>query len=334
VGLVGAGGIAVEHAAGWVALGAQLRIFSLDGAEQLAATCGATVAGSFGELLETCDVLDVVTPTDTHHGYALQALAAGKHVVCEKPLARTGKQAEELVQAAARTGVHLYPAHVVRYFPQYAALRSAVADGSIGRPAVLRFTRSGVFPSWSPWFADESRSGGIVMDQMIHDLDIARWVAGEVTEVYALHTEQAERQTAHVTLTHASGAVSLVAGLWGPPHLAFRTTFHVAGDQGVLRHDSAETTAVRADLGPVRPGGEPRPASVGAESPYLAELRDFATAIAGGPAPRVDAVDGLVAVRLAEAALESIALGRPVPVDSARWVTDAVAGGALAGRNA
>jgi len=322
VGLVGAGGIAVPHAAAWHELGADVAIYSERGAEALAARHGAAVASSFDELLERSDVVGVLTPTPTHHELVLRALAAGRDVVCEKPLARTPEQAWELVRAAEGSTGRLYPAHVVRFFPEYAALRDAVAAGRVGRPAVLRFSRTGSFPSWSPWFADEALSGGIVMDQMIHDLDVARWVAGEVVEVYATRTAPRAdgQQSAHVTLTHADGAMSLVVGVWGPPHLTFRTGFHVAGDGGVLRYDSAEAPGVRLDLAPVPPGGEPRPASVDGESPYLTEVREFARAFAGGPEPRVSAVDGAVAVELAAAALESVATGESVAVDTATLV--------------
>ncbi|ACZ31142.1 oxidoreductase domain protein [Xylanimonas cellulosilytica DSM 15894] len=327
VGLVGAGGIAVEHAAAWNALGAEISIYSLAGAEALAAPYGATVAASFDELLATSDVVGVLTPTPHHYEYALAALEAGRNVVCEKPLARTPQQAHALVHAAAGSGAQLYPAHVVRYFPEYVALRAAVDAGHVGRPAVLRFSRAGVFPSWSSWFGEEDQSGGVVMDQMIHDIDIARWVAGEVVAVYATRSPARAdgRQSAHVTLTHTSGATSLVTGVWGPPHLTFRTGFHVAGDRGTLRYDSTDAHGVRLDLGPAPEGGQPRPAAAGGESPYLTEVREFAVAFAGGPAPRVSAPDGAVAVQLACAALESIATGEPVEVDTAALAAELTA---------
>lgn len=326
VGLVGAGGISRAHAAAWRALGAKLVLTSLDGAERLAAQYGGTVAASLDDLLGRADLVDVVTPTPTHRDIVRRALDAGRAVVCEKPLARTGADAAGLVRQAAAAGLPLYPGHVVRYFPEYAAMRAAVAAGRIGRPAVLRFSRGGMFPSWAPWFSDVTESGGLVMDQMIHDLDIARWVAGEVVEVFArAHTAERDGhplQTAHVTLTHASGALSHVQGLWGPPHLGFRTSFHVAGDDGVLGYDSAVTPAVRLDLAPVPAGGEDHPEAPTGESPYLTELREFADAVAGGPAPRVSAADGAVAVWLATAALDSLRSGAPVRVDTAELLEE------------
>jgi predicted dehydrogenase len=330
VGLVGTGGIAYAHAPAWRLLGAELYAYSLHGADDFSAGFGAQAAGSLDELLRSVTVVDIMTPTGTHHEIASRALAAGKDVFCEKPLARVGVDAADLVRRAEASGRLLFPGHVVRYFPEYAAMRAAVKAGRIGRPAVLRFSRGGMFPRHSPWFGDAAESGGLVMDQMIHDLDIARWVAGEVVEVYAMHnTAQRDGQpvqTAHVVLTHAGGAISHTRGVWGPPHLTFRTSFHVAGDGGVLHFDSAGPPGIRLDLPPVPAGGEMRPAPAAGESPYLTEIREFAEALAGGPAPRVTAVDGTVAVDLAEAALQSIHSRAAVAVDTAARVRELTGG--------
>src|SRR5699024_9643048 len=128
---------------------------------------------SLTDLWPQVDLVDIVTPTGTHAEIALAAIAQGKHVVCEKPLARTSVAATEMVRAATEAGVHLFPAHVVRYFPAYTAARAAISGGAIGTVAVSRFRRMSAAPT-APWFFDEVASGGIVMDQMIHDLDQAR----------------------------------------------------------------------------------------------------------------------------------------------------------------
>ncbi|MFD6136659.1 Gfo/Idh/MocA family protein [Isoptericola sp. NPDC056618] len=330
VGLVGAGGIARAHAPAWRALGADLVVHSTDGAAELAAAHGGRVVAGLDELLDVADVVDVVTPTPTHLEVASAALAAGRHVLCEKPLGRTSRDAVAMLDAARAADRQLYPGHVVRFFPEYALMRQAVRSGEIGAPAVLRFARGGMFPAWSPWFADDAQSGGVVLDLMIHDLDLARWVAGEVTSVHAtrrsLEEDGAPHTLAHAVLTHAGGAISHVRGLWGAPHTTFRTSFHVAGDAGTLRFDSAEAAGVRSDLPPVPAGGQDRPAPAAGESPYLTEIREVARAFAASPTslapddprhPRVSAVDGVIAVEIAEAALASVASGEPVALDTA-----------------
>lgn len=318
VGLIGAGGIARSHLPAWLSMGAAVTIYSTEGAESLAAECGGgTVVTDLDALLEASDIVDIVTPTPTHRELAELALRAGKDLVCEKPLGRSLEEAQFIVGLAGELGRQVYPGHVVRFFPEYAAMRRAVADGVIGTPAVARFTRTGSFPAWADWFADDVQSGGVVLDLMIHDLDIARWVLGEVAEVYATASRDradsgAEVSVAQATLTHVSGAISYVRAVWGAPGTTFWTSFNVAGSDGVLRFDTREEKSFRLDGGASTAAGAMLPDLGFVESPYLTELREFAQAFDGGPAPRVTGRDGVIAVQLALATLESIESGRSV----------------------
>lgn len=332
VGIIGSGGISHSHAPNWVGIGAEVFVYSLVGGSELAERYGLTLVDNFERLLSLVDVVDVCTPTPTHREIALAAIAAGKDVLCEKPLGHTTEDALVVTAAARAAGVQLYPAHVVRYFPEYVALQQAVRDGRIGQPAVLRFSRGGEGPS-TDWFYDDARSGGIVFDQMIHDLDQARWIAGEVTRVYAVQNPPTvdsvipRNVVAQAILTHESGAISYVQGVWGPRGMAFGTSFSVAGDAGMLTFDSLHQAlhggVVIENLpGSVRESSYLPPAAL-EESPYLSEIREFAVAFGGGPAPRVSAEDGVIAVALAEAARESIAVGEPVEFRSPLIVSGA-----------
>lgn len=320
IGLIGAGGISHNHLPNLLALGAEVFVYSEQGAPELVGEHGGTVVDSLDDLFERVDIVDVVTPTFTHFEVVKKALEAGKHVISEKPLTRTTEEATQLQELAASLGRQLYPAHVVRYFPEYVQLKRAVESGALGELAVLRFSRSGAFPTRTPWFADRALSGGIIMDQMIHDLDIARWVAGEVVTVSAVATragdESAPIEAAHVLLTHASGAISHVAGLWGPAHLTFSTEFSVTGTGGTLEHSSSTQRNFRADVAVSTVGGEAVPDVDPAESPYFLEIRDFLNAFTDGSTPRVSAADGAAAVAIAVAALESLDSGQPVHIEA------------------
>ena len=322
VGIVGAGGISHSHAPHWVALGADVSVFALNGSQELAARYGLTVASTLDQLLHTSDVIDICTPTVTHRDCALAAISAGKSVLCEKPLGRTMADAKTIAAAARAADVQVYPAHVVRFFPEYAAMHAAVQQGVIGRPAVLRFSRGGAGAT-SDWFFNEAESGGIILDQMIHDLDQARWIAGEVVAVYAVQNPPTvngripRNVIAHVTLTHSSGAISHIQGIWGPPGMDFCTSFDVTGDAGTLRYDSSVASTVVENLASGGPTASYLPPDSAEESPYLSEIREFATAFQGGPAPRVSLEDGVIAIALAEAAQESIATGSSIEFDTA-----------------
>ncbi|MCZ2402887.1 Gfo/Idh/MocA family oxidoreductase [Paenarthrobacter sp. Z7-10] len=317
VGLVGSGGITGVHVPAWLALGAKVTVYSLEGAEELAGRYGLKVAPTLEELLECADIVDICTPTASHSDISLAAIRAGKDIICEKPVARTVAEGTAVLRAARAAGVQIYPGHVVRFFPEYAAAKAAIDAGRLGIPAILRFSRGGAGPL-RDWFYDQEQSGGLIMDQMIHDLDQARWLAGEVTQVYAIqHPATAAGKTprtvsAHVTLTHHSGAISHIQGVWGPATMEFRTSFDLAGDAGSLHFDSAADASVVSNLGQHNEASY-LPAATGAESPYLTQIREFAAAISGGPAPRVSFDDGLVALALAEAANESLRSGQAVP---------------------
>lgn len=322
IGLIGAGGISAAHLPHLLRLGSSVTVYAQEGAEALVARFGGTVAASLDELLERADIVDVATPTPTHAPLVTRALRAGKDVISEKPLTRTVEEALNLLRVVEETGRQLYVAHVVRYFPEYVAVHDAIVNGSLGEIAVQRFSRSGAFPRHTPWFADRDASGGIVLDQMVHDLDIARWNAGEVVRVSAVGSRRgsssAPAEVAHVLLTHESGAISHVAGVWGAQHLQFTTSFSVAGTGGTVQHDSAAERDLRADLAVSSATVAALPDVDPGEDPYFLELQEFVAAAAGGPPPRVTVYDAIAAVRIANAALESMDLGRPVDLPTAQ----------------
>ena len=313
VGVAGAGGIAEPHLAAWRDLGLPATVFSTDGrAAAVAARYGATAVGSLAELIAGCDILDVCAPTPVHEEIVLAGAAAGRHVVCEKPLALTHAAAGRMLAAADRAGVALYPGQVVRFFPAYAAARAAVAAGRIGTPAVLRLSRRGARPV-QPWFADPALSGGLIVDQMIHDLDFARWIAGDVTSVQAkLLGGNGSPTIGVVLLTHVGGALSHILGGWGRSDEQFRTSFALAGDAGLIRYSTSDRPSLTFDGPGAAPGAGALLPDTAGVSPYRTELAEFAAAFAGGPGPRVTAGDSLAALDIALAANESVRTGCPV----------------------
>lgn len=328
IGLVGAGGIAPVHVEGWQSLGLPITVFSRSGAEALAQGYGLEVATSLEELLEQADIVDVVTPTLAHDEVAIGALKAGKPTLCEKPLARTHDAAAHLAQLTRSTGSPLMPAHVVRFFPEYRRIKEAIDAGVVGTPAIIRLTRAGQRPDPDSWMMVEAESGGIIMDQMIHDLDQARWWAGEVTRVFATQNpphpdaQTNHTVTAHVTLTHANGTISHIRGFWGPPGLEFHTSLSVAGSSGFLEYTFPHDGACAIDI--PSQGGEVQtyPSdALRAESPYTTQIRHFYEALTHNRAFDVTADDAVVAVGLAEAALESVTSGQPVDFDESVLLT-------------
>jgi predicted dehydrogenase len=324
VGIVGVGFMGTTHAAGWAETPAQIAGFVAETQQEagdLAKQYNAKVYPDLDSMLPNVDVVDICSPTHLHHEMILKAAAAGKHIVCEKPLARTVKQARQAVDACQKAGVQLLVAHVVRFFPEYALAQSAIASGQIGRIGVVRLHRGSYRPKKPAgnWFLDEEKSGGILMDLMIHDYDYARWVAGDVETVSANRVTESHPDApvdyGLVVLTHKSGALSHIAGSWAYPPPTFRTRMEIAGDRGLIEFDSDGTAPIQNLI--LRSGNSDAPdvglpASPISESPYTTQIKEFYTALAGGKSPRVLATDGLAAVQIAEAAIQSAQSGQPV----------------------
>ncbi len=322
IGLIGTGLMGTSHAAAWHAAGATLTgcVAETEAeAAPLAAQYGARVYPHYRALFADVDVVDVCTPTHLHAEMVIAAAEAGKHVVCEKPLARTVAQAQAAVQACQRAGVQLLVAQVVRFFPEYALAQAQVQAGHIGTPAVLRLARCGFRPRRPThnWFLEEDKSGGLILDLMIHDFDYARWVAGELDSVFA--KLNAARDYALVVLRHRGGALTHVTGAWAYPPPLFRTRLEIAGDAGLIEFDSTAAAPIESLLAQPADSALPTvgvPASPLRENPYELEIKEFYRTLKHGLPARVTAHDGLRAVELAHAAIESARTGRAVTLSA------------------
>ena len=194
-------------------------------AAPIAEELGARVA----EPLELCaakdvDLVVVATPTHLHADYAIAAAKAGKHVLCEKPIARTREQGEAIVKACEDARVALAVGHVVRYFPEYQIVKRMLDDGTLGKPAIATMTRGNFsVGSARPWYLDPAKSGGVVLDLMLHDLDTVRWWFGEPARIYArrLHTRDTGLDYAIATIRYADRPIVHVEASWAE-HAGFR----------------------------------------------------------------------------------------------------------------
>ncbi len=333
IGLIGSGFMGAKHAAGWmrlVQLGYPVEIagcLSLEPstAVPLSETYGFPLVDSLDTLIGMSDVIDICSPTHLHHEQALKAADAGKQIVCEKPLARTVADAAEMVRVCEAKGVKLLVGHVVRFFPEYAAAKGIVERGDIGDPAVIRLTRCSFKPQSDrpdSWFHNPAYSGGMILDLMIHDFDYARWIGGEVTRVFARNIASRTQggDYALVTLRHASGAISHIEGGWAYPKPMFRTGLEIAGSAGLIEHPVGRANPINVYLHQQADTSAPAIAVPGSpllpeDDPYMVEIQHFYEVLVHDVSPRVTARDGLAAVRIALAAVESAASGHPVDLE-------------------
>lgn len=327
IGIAGSGFMGATHAPAWKKTPAQLTgICSLDQskAKKLADQYQLKTYATYDDLIGDVDVVDICTPTHLHHEMVLKAAAAGKHIVCEKPLARTMAQANEMIAACERAGGRLLVAHVVRFFPPYVQAKATVDRGDIGQVAVVRLTRCGFKPGWSSdgWLTDPVRSGGILLDLMIHDYDYARWVAGDVVSVYTRNVlgrnPDAPEDYAITILRHASGAISNIEGGWAYPQPFFRTAFEIAGDAGLIEQPADTTDPVGIHLKQIDKSESQEFLALTnplREDPFATQLSHFYDLLSGQDVPpRVTADDGLKALQIGLAAIESARTGRQINI--------------------
>lgn len=323
VALIGAGTMGGVHAKQWKSLPDIELVGVLDPRLDAAGALGPPYSDWASMLSQARpDIVDICVPTPHHREYVERAAAAGCAIFVEKPLSRTLADCEAIVETVTRAGVPAMAGHVLRYFPEYAAAKRLVDEGAVGVPAAVRTARMAGFPHQAieDWYADYAKSGGVVLDMILHDFDWLRWTFGPVARVFAggLYSSSkyaGEIDYALVTLRFQSGVVGHVTGSWAHPG-GFRTTLEIAGDAGLIEHDSARSAPLMASLRAAGSagGGVAVPESPMAEGddPYFLEIQAFVNALRAGVPPPVTIHDAYEATRIALAALESIETGKAV----------------------
>ncbi|HEY0259864.1 MAG TPA: Gfo/Idh/MocA family oxidoreductase [Lacisediminihabitans sp.] len=311
IGIVGSGRMASVHVAAWRRAGQTVSLVfspSPESRRRFSEAHGLPSVSSLEEVAAGCDVIDVCTPTDTHCRIVVAAATLGRHVVVEKPIALTVEEAERMSEACRLAGVALLVAHVARFDPRIRLVHERAAAGELGNLAVMRFQRlSGpTTGSAADWLGDDARSGGVILDLMIHDIDLACWLAGPVTHVDAATVGSGISQHAIAALSHASGTITSLEASWSRPIGDFRTFFEIVGDRA---------TAQSVDPG-VRSAGITLPFD-GADAVYAAQFLHFALVLEGRAEPVVTEAEATVALAVALAATRSARTARPVLVGGA-----------------
>lgn len=212
----------------------------------------------FDEMLQTeeLDVIDICLPTHLHKEFGVKAALAGKHLMCEKPMAMSLQEADEMIAAVDKTGVHFMIGHCIRFWPEYALLKEIVVDKRLGKLISLNLTRLGQFPSWSAdnWLADESLSGGGVLDMHIHDTDYALYLLGWPKSMVSYGNIDATGPAyAFTTLSYGDTIVHLEGGWNLPKGTPFRMTFRAVFENGAVFWENGPLTIYENGKEPVSP---------------------------------------------------------------------------------
>lgn len=313
------------------------RVYDHDGARaaEFADAFGMTVAPSPSEVLAASDAVVVCAETVHHAALCLEAVASGRAVLCQKPLALTLEQCDAIVRAVGRAGTHFETAFQMRYDPANLRLRELVQDGTLGRIGWAR--RRHCIPAlFDPafqsgalrWHADPAQNVGMFFDDAVHATDFLRWVFGEPVSVVAeLGAQLAPREDTGLAIYRfANGVLAELAN--AATTLVGENTCEVYGDQGVLiqNHDDLVSTSVLpagASLLKLYRRDQPErgwqdlglPIPSGHGERIAAVARGFLDGLAAGR-PTATAWDGRQAVAMVLGAYAASAEGRRIGLET------------------
>ena len=318
----GAGRIGQIHAANVAGAGASLAYVvdvNVDAAAALAARHGARVADAEAALSDpSVDAVIIASSTDTHADLIERAARVGKPIFCEKPVDLSMDRVERCVAAVRAAGVPVLMGFNRRFDPSFAQLRRGIEAGAIGKVELVQITSRDPSPP-PPEYVRVS--GGLFRDMMIHDLDMARFLLGEEPEqVFATASRLVDPRiaaagdvdTALVTLRTASGRLCQISNSRRASY-GYDQRIEVHGELGMLQAGNRVGTTVVASTAQGVVADKPLHFFLEryAEA-YRAELAHFLDVVAGRARPLVGIEDGRRALQLAEAANESLRLGRAV----------------------
>lgn len=328
VGIVGAGSMGQAHAVGWKGTDADIvGVLAKESApaQAMADDLGATVYSDYEALLNAVDIVDICAPTHLHKDFVLKAAGAGCHIFCEKPIALSVEDGLEMIQACEDANVRLFVGMVLHFFPEYISMKNAIDGGSIGSPHVIRMTRASYRPQRpaDDWFMDETKSGGMILDLMIHDFEMARWLSkGEVVRVFAksVRSQHPEQLADHclAIVRFDNGAMAHIEGSWSYPKPMFSVRAEIAGDNGLIEWESDKTLPIHQFMHSTddNSGDVALPGSPLAEDPWAAEVRHFYEAIVHDKPFRVSPLDALRGLQVALAAKTSATTGKAVEIQA------------------
>jgi len=333
-GVIGYGFMGSTHANAYKAMtNAQLAcVIDVEADKRQKAACEqgvktyTTLAEAFDA--EALDIVDVCLPTYQHADATLEAFSAGKHVMCEKPMALTAADCQRMIDAAKKADRKLMVGHVLRFWPEYVKLREVVASGKYGKPVSMVCTRVGSAPlwSWDGWLMDGQRSGGALVDLHVHDIDWTACMCGRPKAVYATgSTFSKGTGFAHVYAQYRyDDVMALAEGGWDmQTGWGFVMACRVVCENGVIEYGSNLSPALR-----VYTEGQPEPievpqvevegsagegGNISSLGGYFLECQYFVDCVTKGVPPTVVTPhDAKQNIEIAEAEIESIKTGKIV----------------------
>jgi len=324
-GLLGAGRIGKVHAKA-VASNPKARLVAVadameSAARDLAATYGAEARG-IDEIEKAADIDAVIicTPTDTHADLIERFARAGKAIFCEKPIDLDVSRVKDCLAVVEETGATLMVGFNRRFDPHFAAVRKAIDDGAIGAVEMVTITSR---DPGAPPVDYIKRSGGIFRDMTIHDFDMARFLLGEDPVSISAHAsvlvdkaigEAGDFDSVSVILATASGKQCVISNSRRATY-GYDQRIEVHGSKGMVAAENQRPVSIEM----ANASGYTRPPlhdffMTRYTEAYANEIASFIEAMSNGGKAAPSGRDGLIALMLADAALQSAKEGRAVRI--------------------
>ena len=332
VGMIGTGAISHKHAQAYRNIGYELTVctdINQEAGRRFAGQYGAEFVGSYEDVCRhpKVDYVDVCTFPD----FRMQPLAicakSGKHVQVQKPISTNIETARAMVETSRRAGIQLGVVSQHRFDESSRFLQRAIAAGRLGKllqcDCYVKWYRSPDYyarPIKGSWATE---GGGALINQAIHQVDILRWLAGPVRDLYAvwqlgaLHKIESE-DVVNAVVRFASGATGVIqaaTAFW--PGYTERTEFHGTKGTAIISGDKLTTWDVQDDSGETPPlakdvaSGSSDPMAISLE-PFERQFLDFGEAIEKGRKPAVAGEEGLQAIEVVDAIYRSCRSGEKV----------------------
>jgi predicted dehydrogenase len=295
---------------------------NIEGQSDAALDDDVTVHHDAADLIadRSIDAVSICVPTPLHVELTLAALVAGKHVLVEKPLARTAAECAPVLEVASRSPrLVCMPAMCIRFWPGWTWLRDTIGAGTYGAVQSAVFTRIGGIPRWNEaFYLDPALSGGAILDLHIHDADFILHCFGPPTRVSARGVIGPRGGIDHVLATYEypdGPALVAAEGGWMPgDDYPFTMRYRVRFEHATAVFELGAATPLRVH----RDGAAPEAIVIPGGTGYDGEVAHFLDCIEHGRAPSVVTLaDGARAVALIEAERRSVREAAPVPFDPA-----------------
>ena len=332
VGMIGTGAISHKHAQAYRNIGFELTVctdINVASGRRFAAQYGVEFVESYEDVCRhpNVDYVDVCTFPDFRIEPLELCAKAGKHIQVQKPIATNMETARAMVETARQAGIQLGVVSQHRFDDSSQFLQRAIAAGRLGKllqcDCYVKWSRSPEYyarPIKGSWTTE---GGGALINQAIHQVDILRWLAGPIRELYAvwqlgaLHKIESE-DVVNAVLRYSSGATGVVqasTAFW--PGYTERTEFHGTKGTAIISGDKLTTWDVRDDSGEPAPvekdvaSGSSDPMAISL-APFERQFLDFGEAIRCGRPPLVSGEDGLRALEIVDAVYRSCRTGDKV----------------------